>query len=53
MKSCKTCDLAIFDPIWGEYICRASKTVVMRPDDKEDCESYKKGEPTGSKRVSE
>ena len=41
-ENCKTCEHAIFDEIWGDYKCKKYE-IIVHPDERLDCESYKKG----------
>lgn len=50
MNSCKTCEKAIFDEIWGDYKCKVDE-IIHDPDKKMDCENYKPGSPTMSKKA--
>lgn len=49
MDNCKTCEHAIFDPVWGEYKCSVRQTTIPILLDSAECKSYKKGTPAISK----
>ena len=51
MNSCRNCENAVFDQVFGEYKCSVSKTRIYYPDLHFNCPDWKKGEPKESKEV--
>lgn len=43
MENCKNCEHSVFDPIWGEYKCKARGTRIYILLDSSECSDYKKG----------
>ena len=52
-KKCKTCSKALFNLLWGEYICSVIKVRVTDLQLKNGCNEYKKGKPGISKGIDE
>jgi hypothetical protein len=50
MNNCKNCANAVFDTLWGDYKCKEYQ-VIVHPDQKIDCELYKKGNPAEGKGI--
>ena len=48
MTKCLTCSNAIYDALWGEFVCRISQSRVY--DRVCDCVSYEEGDPEMSER---
>lgn len=49
MANCAKCGNAIFDPLWGDFKCSIRQHVVYNHKNVE-CDDYKEGEPTETKR---
>lgn len=43
MENCKNCEHSVFDPLWGEYKCKARETRIYILLDSSECSDYKKG----------
>lgn len=50
MSKCETCGNAIFDAFWGEHKCSVRGHMIYHKERYADCEHYKNGTPTQSKR---
>lgn len=50
MDNCTTCQNAIFDALWGEYICSIDGYRKYCLEFDIECPHYKKGTPKESKR---
>lgn len=42
MENCKNCEHAVFDPLWGEYKCKARETRIYILLDSSECSDYTK-----------
>lgn len=50
MNPCKTCEHAVFDPLWGEYKCTVKEHYIYGDVDHE-CPDHKEGTPAISKDI--
>lgn len=50
---CKNCSKALFNELWGEYICSVRKRKATDKELKDGCAWYNKGEPGVSKGIEE
>lgn len=51
--NCLKCEHRIFDEVWGDYKCAVRQHRIYIPTMYSDCEYFKKGEGTVSKRTYE
>lgn len=50
MNPCKTCEHAVFDPLWGEYKCTVKEHYIYG-DIEHECPDHKEGTPAISKDI--